>query len=129
MIALSPIFIDPENEAQGIKTWRITLKDLPELQGSVKQIKWAVNIRTGCLHAFVDTMLRQGENPILHRHWWTAETQQDVRDVERALNDELAPMLTRTTHSRDWIMALDWDRSVNDAGVIARLLREEKAGV
>lgn len=126
MIELAPIFV-LDDPAQGVKSWRITLRDLPELQGSVKQIRWATNIRQQSLHAFIDTMLQQGgDAAIANRHYWDAALQKDVRDVQRTLNDVLVPMLDRALHSRDWINALDWDRDIRDAGVIARLLAEEK---
>lgn len=128
MIQLAPLFV-LDDPVQGVKGWKVTLHDLPELTGSKKQINWATNIRTGSLHSFIATMLEQGgDSAIAHRHWWGADLQRDVRDVQRKLNDELVPMLTRATHSRDWITALDWDRNVRDAGVVARLLAEEKVG-
>ena len=54
--------------------------------------------------------------------------QKDVRDAQTALNTELVPLLSKTTDSREWINALDWDRNVHDAGVIVRLLQSEKRG-
>lgn len=125
MIRLTPEFVlgDP---AQGVKGWKLTLHDLPELTGSPKQIKWARRIRNCSLEQFIDAMLRQGgDQAITARHWWTPDLQRDVRDAQTALNAELVPMLNRTTDSREWISALDWDRNVHDAGVIVRLLQSE----
>lgn len=126
MILLAPEFV-LDDPAQGVKGWKLTLHDMPDLTGSPRQIKWAKRIRYCSLHQFIDAMLRQGgDQAITARHWWTPDLQKDVRDAQLALNAELVPLLNNTIDSREWINALDWDRNVHDAGIVVRLLQSGK---
>jgi hypothetical protein len=127
LIRIRPSFLF-DDPAQGVSGWRMDLYDLPEIIGPTKRQRyWAGVVRQRSLHAFVDMMLRRGgDEAITARHYWTPELEEDVRKVEDALNAELVPLIESMIDSDDWTSAVGWDRDPNDAGIIVRLLQEER---
>lgn len=121
-VHLTPSFINDE-PAQGIREWAVTVSGIPPLrQATNRQRRWVDRIREKAVPAYIRALLSIGENPLLKRHWWTPDTQDEAARAEAAMAEFLLPVLLWADRPRDWVYALPIDREWEDPTIVGSLI-------
>lgn len=121
-VRIEPVFLQPDNPAQGIDRWAISFEGLPEFNhGSDKQVRWANAIREKSMRAFIEHALKDDDYAVIKRHWYDADARVAQAAAEEAFTAYFTPIIAYADLIQDWIDALGMDRIQEDPTIIVEL--------
>ena len=121
-VIIEPVFLKPEDPAQGIDHWAIRFEGLPEFDhGSDKQVKWANAIREKSMRAFIEHVLEEDDYAVIKRHWYDDDDKAAQAATQKAFTAYFKPIVDYADLIQDWIDALGMDRIQEDPTIIVEI--------